>query len=360
MEYANAKVFRLKPDQKINEKIVDAEIRKYNTKGELSTVIVNNNYTIVGSPEAYIAGRKLKLPYLASARIKTKRNEASHFPSAILLELTNRCNLLCNMCPRNQLTRKEQDMDFNIFKKVIDEISYHKIEGLWLFNLGESLLHPQFFEMLAYVNKYPRIHPLWLSTNGLKLTKDTTEKLLNSGLDFLNISLNAMDRETYKQISPKSDFDLVIENIQHFLKRKDQLQVRKPFLRIQMVDQPAVHSQIPGFLDEWGSKADIINVNQLERFDGQPEIPTNKDIKTINNLEPCKRIDRGFLYIYSNNKVNLCGVDFNCVNMIGDVSTMTIEKIWNSKEYKDLYTAIKNRKFETIPQCYNCNDRGIT
>lgn len=362
MEYANTKVFRLIPDQKINERKVDAEVKKYNATGELNTIIVNNDYIVLESPESYIAGRKLGLPYLASARVKSERSVSSKFPSAILLEITNRCNLLCKMCPRNQLTREEKDMDFLTFKKIIDEISYFNLEGLWLYNLGESMLHPRFFDMLAYVNKYPRIHPLWLSTNGIILNEQNTENLLHSNLDFLNVSLNAMDQETYKKISPRSNYELVTANLEHFLKRKEQLNLRKPFLRVQMVDQPEVHDQIPHFLKEWGSKADIININQLERFDGQEGIPTNKESLTtqINNFEPCRRIDRGFLYIYSNNKVNLCGVDFNCINSIGDVSDTSIWQIWNGEPCKTLYESIKHQKFENIPICYNCNDRGLT
>ncbi len=361
MEYANISLFRLSPNYAIDENAVNNEIKKYHEKGILSNVIVDNDYTIVEGEEAFVAGTRLKLPILASSRIKSTINNSNHFPSAILLEITNRCNLLCNMCPRNQMAREELDIDINIFKKVVDEISHHPIAGLWLYNIGESMLHPQFFEMLNYLKKYPMIHPLWLSSNGVELTQQNTEKLLHSPLDFLNISLNAMDQESYKKISPKSDYNLVKGNLNYFLKRKKEHHLRKPFLRIQMVDQPEVHGQIERFLAEWGPKVDIININQLERFLNQQEIPTNREIteKTVNNFEPCKRIGRGFMYIYSNNKVNFCAVDFNCTNCIGDVSTSTIEEIWNGELFTKMYNDIKSQRFEKNPQCLNCNDRNL-
>jgi wyosine [tRNA(Phe)-imidazoG37] synthetase (radical SAM superfamily) len=361
MEYANIDLFRLNKDQNIDGNKVDGEMDNHRTNGRLTSIIVDNNYNIIDNAEAYIAGKNLGLKYLESSRIKSIKDLNSDFPAALLVEITNRCNLLCRMCPRNQLTREEKDMDVAVFKRLMDEISMHQIDGLWLYNIGESMLHSRFFEMLSYVNKYPNIHPLWLSTNGTTLNETNANKLLNSKLDFLNFSLNALDEETYKIISPRSKFHIVMKNLNNFLMKKKRMNKRKPFLRVQVIDQPEVHNQIKTFIEEWGPKADIISINQLERFIGQREIPSNKDIieKPLKNTEPCKRIDRGFLYVFSNNKVGICATDFNCVNSVGDVSTMSIKEIWTGKECKRLYENIKNRRYDKVPLCYVCTDKGL-
>jgi len=361
MEYANINLFRLNKDQNIVEKEVERETDSYRTNGQLSAVIVDNDYNIVDNAEAYISGKRLGLKYLESSRIKFMERPNSDFPSAFLVELTNRCNSLCKMCPRNQLTREEKDMDIEVFKKLIDEISMHHIDGLWLYNIGESMLHPQFFEMLEYVNRYPNIYPIWLSTNGTTLDETNAKKLLNSELDFLNVSLNALDEETHKRISPRLDFHLIMENVNNFLMIKKKVNKRKPFLRVQIIDQPEVHHQVKAFVEEWGPKADITSINKLESFSGQKEIPSNKDIieKPLKNMEPCKRIVRGFLYIFSNNKVGICATDFNCVNCVGDVSIMSIKEIWTGKEYKQLYENIKKGRYDKVPFCYACRDRDL-
>ncbi len=361
MEYANIKIFRRDAEKEIHEQKVNEEIEKFKKTARLSNIVVDNDYNIIESEEAYIAGKRLGLKYLESSRKRKIRSSESDFPLKILMELTNRCNLLCIMCPRNSLIRETVDLDFNLFQKLIDEISKYEIQRLWLYNIGESMLHPRFFEMLEYVNKYPSIHPLWLSTNGNLLDELNAKKLLNSGLDFLNLSLNALDRENYKKISPKSDFNLVMKNLNNFLSLKKKMNKRKPFFRIQMIDIPIVHHQIGKFFEEWGPKVDIINVNRLEKFIGQRDIPTNVDIidERVVNTEPCKRIDRGFMYIFSNNKVGICATDFNCINCIGDVSEMSINEIWTGDVFKRLYLDIKNKRYDKVPLCYACRDRDL-
>jgi sulfatase maturation enzyme AslB (radical SAM superfamily) len=302
MEYANTKLFTLKKDYKVDQKKVEQEIEQYKKTGRLSLILVDNDYAIVDNAEAFLAGKKLGLKYLESAREKSKIKPDTRFPSAFLLELTNKCNLFCRMCPRNQMSREIKDMEFDVFKKVVDEMAQHKIEGLWLYNIGESLLHPHFFEMLEYAGKYENLHPLWLSTNGVKMTEENSAKILNSKLDFFNISLNALDENTHKKIARKPNFQLIMDNIENLLKMKKKLGTKKPYIRVQVIDMPEMHDQIERFTKEWGPKADIISVNKLEEFSGQKEIPSNKGINQSGKITtPCRRIDRGFLYIFADN-----------------------------------------------------------
>lgn len=362
MEYANIKLFKLKNKEGIDEDKVKEYLKKYRQNKKLKPVLVDNDYNIIKNLEVFLAGKKLGVKYLESSRIKSKFNSTYKFPSAILLELTNRCNLFCRMCPRNQLTRPLMDMDYSTFRKIVDEISKHKLDGLWLYNIGESMIHPKFFEMLDYVSKLGCIHPLWLSTNGTTLNEKSSIRLLNSGLDYLNFSLNALDAQNHKIISGRSNFDLVMHNLNNFIRLKKKLKKRKPFLRLQLIDQPEVHNQLDKFVKRWGPKVDIISINALETFVGQKEIPSNiilRASKYQKNIQPCKRIGRGFLYIFSNNKVGICATDFNCINSVGNLSTMTIKEVWTGKKYKQLYSNITKGNYKNIPFCYSCNDRHL-
>jgi len=55
-------------------------------------------------------------------KIKLRRRSLRKYPNGITIELTNRCNLICNYCPKGKLEdRKDMDIDFDLFKKIIDE-----------------------------------------------------------------------------------------------------------------------------------------------------------------------------------------------------------------------------------------------
>jgi radical SAM protein with 4Fe4S-binding SPASM domain len=269
-----------------------------------------------------------------------------NIPKKILIELTSRCNADCIMCPRRHMTRPEIDMPIDTFERLINEIRHYDIKGLWLYNLGEPLLYPD----ISHVFRYCRgIHDLWLSTNGLLLTEEACFRLLDSPLDYLNISLNAMDEKTYRKMNPSGDFQLVWQNIHRLIVLKKKREKKRPLIRLQMIDHPIAKHQIPEFIQYWHKKVDIVNINQFEKFD-QLE---------IRDESPCRRMDKGFLYIFSNGDVAACATDINGINKVGNVHEQTIEEIWNSKEYRRLYDNIMNQRFDESPICYRCADRHL-
>ena len=65
-------------------------------------------------------------------------------PYSALIEVTNICNLECPLCPtgENTLNRKPQNMSFETFRKIIDEIAAYCVE-VNLTNYGEPLLNKE-------------------------------------------------------------------------------------------------------------------------------------------------------------------------------------------------------------------------
>ena len=49
------------------------------------------------------------------------------FPRKIQIEPTNICNARCVMCPLKDMKRKTGYMDFELYRKIIDETSIHNL-----------------------------------------------------------------------------------------------------------------------------------------------------------------------------------------------------------------------------------------
>jgi len=167
-----------------------------------------------------------------------KNNLSFYFPKRVNIEVTNHCNIKCIICPHgHDLVEKKGYMSFEVFKKIIDELagSQYEIPQISLFGIGESLLHPRFFDMAVYGKSkgfYQR-----LTTNGFFLTPGNAEKIISTkALDFIEISFDDK-AEKYEKYKGGKIYDIVLDNIDNFILRNKDIQVLIKFIQYEMEDQ---------------------------------------------------------------------------------------------------------------------------
>ena len=85
-------------------------------------------------------------------------------------------------------------------------------------NWGESLLNKQVFEMIAYAQS--RNVGTNLSTNFSETTSTDIEGLLDSGLEYLVVSLDGTSAESYATYRIRGRFDNVVANLCELLRRR--------------------------------------------------------------------------------------------------------------------------------------------
>ncbi|MCW4049038.1 MAG: radical SAM protein [Candidatus Bathyarchaeota archaeon] len=111
-------------------------------------------------------------------------------PRNIVIEPIAGCNLRCHACPSDSLEREYGKMTFENFIKVLDKMDPNNI-GLYF--MGEPFLNNEIFEMIKAAKK--RNIKVTINTNGTTLYRDY-EKIVESGLDHLNISLDGFSQES--------------------------------------------------------------------------------------------------------------------------------------------------------------------
>ncbi|HIJ84139.1 MAG TPA: radical SAM protein, partial [Magnetococcales bacterium] len=195
------------------------------------------------------------MPLVPIVRSNPKFPHRLHLPTRVLLEMTSRCNLKCHMCPRQSLERESIDMDPTLFKQCVDALDAIHIDGIWIFNLGESILHPEFPSLLKYVSDKKNLGPIWLSSNGRDLNARFAEMIVQSNITFMNMSVNADRPETYEIISPKSNFNQHMDNFNDLIQRKKASGRRTPFTRVQIIDQQCARDEIDPFLQRFTGHA---------------------------------------------------------------------------------------------------------
>jgi GTP 3',8-cyclase len=133
---------------------------------------------------------------------------------SLRISVTDRCNIRCFYCmpeeavqfaPRQEILSFEE---IERFVRVAVRLGVNKLR----FTGGEPLLRrdlPKLIERLAAI---PGIHDLALTTNAVIL-KQHAQALYDSGLRRLNIHLDTLDRERFKQITRRDDLPRVLAGI---------------------------------------------------------------------------------------------------------------------------------------------------
>ncbi len=157
-------------------------------------------------------------------------------PSYLQIEPVGQCNLRCQMCPI-QFRRdgppygEPAFMKFETYTRLIDECS--NLEHLHLQGLGEPMMHPRFFDMVAYA-----------ATKGARVTTNSNMTLLNqrraeacvsSGLDELHASIDGANAGTYERIRVRGHFARVLRNIDLLREAKSSAHSATPHLHVVMV-----------------------------------------------------------------------------------------------------------------------------
>lgn len=290
-------------------------------------------------------------PYSAWERYRN--NPACHnFPERITVEVTNRCNLSCFMCPRNKIKMDLGDMQLELFKKIIDEAAHFLPVCLVPFFRGESFLHPQFFEMLAYA-KLKGLRPLQLATNGYFLTPERAGKILDMGVDFISFSLDVNHQDIYKKIRQQSDFERVFFNVFNFLKEKQDRNYNLPQIQVSAVKTRRNAAFINDFIGFWQDKVDKVRVYYAHSLEGKLGQITESDNAQAKRM-PCLKLLTDIV-IYYNGGVALCNHDWQRESSIGNIKNSSIQDLWRSPYYSAIREKHLCNKLNDFSPCNYCS-----
>lgn len=205
-------------------------------------------------------------------------NEAHYRVGRIHLPVALQCNIKCRYCeagvctdglpsvPGATLKVISPSEAVSVVRRAIKAEPCNKIAAVA--GPGDPLANHQTFEMLALVKKhFPQLKTC-LSTNGL-LLPDKVELLHEIGLDFLTVTINALDvtpaRKIYKWITvdgkQSRDFDVLLENQQLGVRLAHELGIT---VKINTVLIPGINGGEIEKIARWARKyAYIMNIMPL-------------------------------------------------------------------------------------------------
>jgi MoaA/NifB/PqqE/SkfB family radical SAM enzyme len=182
------------------------------------------------------------LPISASAARPLTPNAP---PVCLYLEVTNRCNLLCETCPRTfEALEPPADMSMALFRSIVDQVP--DVARVVLHGVGEPMLVKHLPDMIRYL-KARGTHVLF-NTNGTLLAPKKHREIIDTGLDELRVSLDAADAATFLKVRGKDMFDRIVRNVGAFTNLQAALGVTKPVVSLWLTGLKETVDQLPDFI----------------------------------------------------------------------------------------------------------------
>lgn len=271
------------------------------------------------------------------------------YPLHMDIEVSTLCNLNCPMCYRRIKEFDENvpkcTMDFKLFKKIIDEIAGH-VYSIRLSLRGEAFLNKDISKMTTYA-KNAGIKEVASLTNMHAIKKEDIQKLVDSGLDWLSVSIDGIGK-TYERIRKPAKFSETFEKIKLLHKIKKEKGKVKPVVSIQSIF-PAIKDTAEEYVRLLSPYVDKLASNPLIDY-----LIKSEDIVYEKNFS-CPTIYQR-LVIGSDGKFLMCVNDEFGRHVIGDAKRNGVYEIWHSREMKKLRKAHKEHiavgKYEPCKKCF--------
>lgn len=295
----------------------------------------------------------------------THKSRIWGYPTAVMIEPTNICNLRCPLCPsgNGSLKRAKGFMKLSLFKKIIDEIKeYATMIILW--NQGEPYLNPDINKMIKYATDAGLFTLISTNLN----TDINPDELVKSGIDSMIVSLDGATQETYNQYRVNGNLEKVLSNVKAIVEAKKRHKSSTPIIRWQFLVMKHNEHEI----DKIKEMAKIYEVDQLSFKTIQ--IYTHEDIKFLPNNPKYRRYNisgENFEIKFKmenkcrrmwqqpvinwNGEVAICCFDKDIEYPVGNVENNSLLSIWQGTAFQKMRNAVlKNRKAFEI--CRNCGE----
>jgi radical SAM protein with 4Fe4S-binding SPASM domain len=290
-------------------------------------------------------------------------------PMAVSIEPTTACNLRCPQCPSGlrQFSRPTGNLKINTNEKILEGLGKN-LQYINYYFQGEPFINPDFLSLVKSARK--RGIYVLTSTNAHFISSETADKVVDSGLSEVIISIDGTTQETYEDYRIEGDLAKVLEGTRNLVKSRANLKSKFPIITFQFLVTQKNEHQIPELqkiADEIG--VDNVNLKTIQIYDfekGNDLIPQNQkysrykkdssgNYKIKNKLRnSCWRSWSSCVFTWDGSVVPCC-FDKDAKHEIGNISKSEFKTIWKGAINKDFRQKVLRNRNE-IDICKNCSE----
>lgn len=280
-------------------------------------------------------------------------------PFTLFIEPSNICNFKCVHCPHGldsyeELAGPLGNMDERCFEKIIKDLNAWKkdvniedelLKVVRLYLEGEPFVNTSIVEMIRLLKEYRIAERIEIVTNGSLLKPDVCEKLVKYGLDYITISIYAIEKEKHCQVTKtKVSPEQIRDNIKYLREVRDRKGKSRPFIYTKIIDtySDEENQKFKNYYEEIADETCIekpMNWNSNEQIDFIDKM-YEKEVSQMAKEELQKRKYRKVcpypfhtMSVKSNGDVLVCCVDWKRKTKVGNIleEGRTLKNIWGGK-----------------------------
>ena len=289
------------------------------------------------------------------------------FPSQILMDITEICNLSCVHCPHPEFKLSKhyagRHVDPALNAKMVDEVRQHgqgRTQYIRYASNGEPLVHPHAYDMIEDAVRRSGVY-VTLTTNGTIMNEARTTRLLEAGVHMIDISIDAFRPETYARIRRNGKLHITRENVLRLIRWVRESGGSTQVV-VSFVEQAGNASEIGDFERFWTDQgADGVVIRRQHSCSGAmiALADLRRGLPGATTRRPC-------LYPWERVVVNaagdlaFCPSDWVHGSRLANYRDTTIHDTWQGEMYRRLRHAHVTNDYSQHGFCGQCPDWEAT
>jgi len=273
------------------------------------------------------------------------------FPKKVAVEVTAECNLRCSMCHHPTMLRPKGRIPIQLWQKCADEIA-EKSPGTecWFSFIGEPFVEPDLLLRILDYGKSVGLEKLYINSNGMLLTHDLADRVLESGVDLLVFGLDGFSKTAYELSRVGGDRDIVYGNIEYLLERRAK-RGGGPEIQVQFISMDHNAHEAGEFSDFWLERGATVKLRNMLSWGGRFDTPL--EVSHEDRIACPWAMTQ--LHVFWDGRIPRCPGDTEGDEGVGNAWEYSLTELW--ARLGDYRIKHMEHRFDELPQrCLECKD----
>ncbi len=279
-------------------------------------------------------------------------SESDALPRDVTLELTTRRDTRPIYWAGRHLTIDRPDLSLEAAEALFAEIANVDDIRLTLGGVGDAMLHPQFFEIIALAKKFG-VRSIHLETDLLSADGSAAIRLATSGVDVISVFVPALTPATYQTVMGVDGYSKVLANITALARARGANGRLTPLIAPTFVKCKENLAELEPWYDQWLKAIGSAVVTGPSDCAGQVPDMSLADMSPPRRSACVRLASR--CTILSNGSVVSCEQDVLGLTPLGTIGVHSLADVW-ARQFRPLQLAQARGEWSEHSLCAGCRE----